>query len=341
MDGGRAVAPIRLGSHSLQGRVFSAPMAGIADPPLRGLWRDLGASYTVGEMTTAEPSLRHSSKTQKRFYVDPSDPLPVIQLAGTDPQKLADAARHAVDLGARVIDINMGCPAKKVCQVAAGSALLRDEALVARILSAVVHAVDVPVTLKFRTGWSPEQRNALAIGRLAQELGVQMLTLHGRTRACGFKGEAEYDTVAELKSLVSIPVVVNGDIDSADKAKRILAHTQADAVMIGRAALRQPWIFAQIQASLSGGRNLPAPTIAQMHDRLLRYLEAHYAHHGADTGLRTARKRIHFMLSDVVGGETFCRHFMALETPDEQRASLELFLHQSAARHPFFEYICS
>jgi tRNA-dihydrouridine synthase B len=313
-------------------------MAGLADAPLRQLWRDFGASHTVGEMTTADPSLRHSNKTRKRFYVDPDDPLPVIQLAGTDPQTLADAARHAQDLGARIIDINMGCPAKKVCQVAAGSALLRNETLVARILDAVVRAVSVPVTLKFRTGWSPESRNALTIGQLAEGLGIQMLTLHGRTRACGFRGQAEYDTVARLKSAVRIPVVVNGDITTPEQARSVLAGTGADAVMIGRAALREPWIFARMAAAIDDQSSAPSPSIASLHDRLLTYLTAHHQHHGDDEGTRMARKRIHFMLSNVYGGKEFCQDFMQIQTPQGQLDALEKFLKQSAARHPFFEY---
>ncbi len=335
---------MKIGAYELPNRVFAAPMAGIADRPLRRLWRSLGAGYAVGEMTTADPRLRASAKTTRRLRIDDDGDLagtgPVaVQLAGADPVMLADAARHCVDLGAQVIDINMGCPAKKVCNAACGSALLRDEDLVARILAAVVGAVPVPVTLKLRTGWSPDRRNALRIGRLAEATGIQMLTLHGRTRACGFGGSAEYDTIAEVKAGVRIPVVANGDIDSPEKALDVLARTGADAVMIGRAAQRRPWIFREIDHFLRHGTKMAPQPIVELRPLLLRHLDEHYLHYGEPLGARTARKRIHFLARGLRGGDALCERVNATEDSAQQRRALDEFLLEAAARGPFFEYI--
>ncbi len=330
---------MKIGPHQLPNRVLAAPMAGIADRPLRRLWRALGAGYVVGEMASADPRLRASAKTARRLHVDAQDGLRVVQLAGADPSYLADAARYSVDQGAQIIDINMGCPVKKVCNAACGSALLRDEALVARIIEIVVAAVPVPVTLKYRTGWAPQERNAVRIGRLAEDAGIQMLTLHGRTRACGFRGQAEYDTIAAVKAQVRIPVVANGDIDSPEKAREVLAYTGADAVMIGRAAQERPWIFREIDHFLRTGTKLAPIHISKVHKLLLAYLDEHYFHYGEVIGARTARKRIHFLTRGLVGAELLRGRVNATENSLEQRQALQEFLLEAAARAPVFEYI--
>jgi len=252
---------------------------------------------------------------------------------------LAEAARYCVDLGADIIDLNMGCPVKKVCNAASGSALLRDEPLVARILEAVVGAVSVPVTLKLRTGWAPQERNAPRLCRIAESIGVQMLTLHGRTRACGFGGHAEYDTIAEVKSLVRIPVVANGDIDTPEKARAVLDHTGADAVMIGRAAQARPWLFREMEYFLRHGVHRAPPAIAELAPLLLAHLDEHYAHHGEFIGVRSARKRIHFLARGLRGGAALCDRVNRIEDSAEQRRAYADFLIESAARGPFFEYI--
>jgi len=339
---------MRIGAYELSNRVLAAPMAGIADRPLRRLWRALGAGYAVGEMTTADPRLRGSAKTTRRLALDcdhdavasASAAGPVaVQLAGADPLQLAEAARYCVDLGAQVIDINMGCPAKKVCNAACGSALLRDEQLVTRIIAAVVAAVPVPVTLKLRTGWAPQSRNAARIGRMAEDAGVQMLTLHGRTRACGFTGSAEYDTIAEVKSRVRIPVVANGDIDSPEKARAVLDYTGADAIMIGRAAQSRPWIFMEIDYYLRHGTKMAPIPIARLRPHLLRHLDEHYAHYGDVLGARTARKRIHFLARGLRRGDALCERINQMEDCAQQRRAFDEFLIEAAAHGPFFEYI--
>jgi tRNA-dihydrouridine synthase B len=330
---------MKIGAIDIPGRVFAAPMAGIADRPLRRLWRALGAGYSVGEMTTADPRLRTSVKTTRRLMSDGQDGTIAVQLAGADPAMLADAARYCVDLGAHVIDINMGCPVKKVCNAASGSALLRDEALVARIIGAVVGAVAVPVTLKLRTGWEPQNRNAPRLCRMAEAAGVQMLTLHGRTRACGFRGTAEYDTIAEVKSLVRIPVIANGDIDSPEKARAVLQHTKADAVMIGRAAQARPWIFREIEYFLHHGTRMAPIRIEEVRPLLLAHLDEHFALYGDFIGARSARKRIHFLARGLRNGAQLCELVNQTESCAEQRRALEEFLGEAAARSPFFEYI--
>jgi tRNA-dihydrouridine synthase B len=330
---------MKIGTVEVPGRVFAAPMAGIADRPLRRLWRSLGAGYAVGEMTTADPRLRDSAKTTRRLTCDGEDGPIAVQLAGADPAALAEAARYCVDLGAQVIDINMGCPAKKVCNAASGSALLRDEALVARIIESVVAAVAVPVSLKLRTGWAPQNRNAPRICRMAESAGVQMLTLHGRTRACGFRGTAEYDTIAEVKSLVRIPVIANGDIDSPQKAWAVLEHTKADAVMIGRAAQARPWIFREVEHFLEHGTAMAPIRIEEVRPLLLRHLDEHFGHYGDFIGARSARKRIHFLARGLRGGAQLCERVNQTEDCAEQRRALEYFLSEAAARSPFFEYI--
>ena len=330
---------MQIGAYVLPNRVFAAPMAGIADRPFRRLCRALGAGYAVGEMATADLRLRASRKTSQRLSCEGEGALFAIQLAGADPRMLADAARYAADRGAQILDINMGCPAKKVCNAAAGSALLRDEALVARIIESVVQAAAIPVTLKLRTGWSPQNRNALRVCRMAESAGIQLLVLHGRTRTCGFGGAAEYDTIAEVKSQVRIPVVANGDIDTPEKAAYVLSYTAADAVMIGRAAQSRPWIFREIDHFLRNGTKLAPMRITELHPLLMRFLDEHHLHHGELAGARSARKRIHFFVRGLRGGRQLCERINRTENCAEQRRALDDFLHESAARHPFFEYI--
>ena len=324
---------MRIGSHELNNRLFAAPMAGVTDRPFRRLCRRFGAGYAVAEMAASNPRLWASEKTMRRLNHDGEHAPVAVQLAGADPLMLAEAARYNVDRGAQIIDINMGCPAKKVCAVASGSALLRDEVLVARILEAVVAAVDVPVTLKFRTGWSPEHRNALRIARLAENAGIRMLTLHGRTRACGFSGRAEYETIAAVKRAVSIPVVANGDIDSPQKARDVLAVTGADAVMIGRAAQGRPWIFREIEHFLATGEPLPPPTVDEVRPLLQEHLQEHYGFYGAAQGVRTARKHIIWYTRRLVGGGEFCDRMNRIDEPRAQAAAVDAFLQEHGRRY--------
>ncbi len=324
---------MRIGSHELTNRVFAAPMAGVTDRPFRRLCRHLGAGYAVAEMAASNPRLWASEKTMRRLNHDGERAPVAVQLAGADPSMLAEAARYNADRGAQIIDINMGCPAKKVCAAACGSALLRDEALVARILEAVVGAVDVPVTLKFRTGWSPEHRNAVRIARLAENAGITMLTLHGRTRACGFAGHAEYETIAAVKRAVSIPVVANGDIDTPRKASEVLAASGADAVMIGRAALGRPWIFREVEHFLASGQLLPPPSVEEIRPLLRQHLHEHYAFYGDRQGVRTARKHIGWYTRRLAGGGEFCARMNCIDTPREQAAAVDAFLREHGARN--------
>jgi tRNA-dihydrouridine synthase B len=277
-------------------------------------------------MAASNPQLWASEKTMRRLNHD-GEPAPVaVQLAGADPEVLAQAARFNVDRGAQIVDINMGCPAKKVCNVACGSALLKDEGLVEQILAAVVAAVDVPVTLKYRTGWDPQHRNALAIAHRARNAGIAMLTLHGRTRACGFRGTAEYDTIRAVKAAVDIPVVANGDIDSPEKAAAVLAYTDADAVMVGRAAQGRPWIFREIDHYLRTGRTLAAPTVDELRPLLASHLEDHHRFYGEVLGVRTARKHIIWYTSRLAGGAAFCERVNRIERCDEQLRAVDEFL---------------
>jgi tRNA-dihydrouridine synthase B len=283
-------------------------------------------------MAASNPRLWASEKTSRRLNHDGERAPVAVQLAGADPRMLAEAARFNVDRGAQIIDINMGCPAKKVCAVASGSALLRDEALVARILHAVVAAVEVPVTLKFRTGWSAENRNALRIARLAEDAGVRMLTLHGRTRACGFAGSAEYETITAVKRAVSIPVVANGDVDSPRKAREVLAATGADAVMIGRAAQGRPWIFREMEHFLATGEDLPPPTVDELRPLLQEHLQEHYSFYGAAQGVRSARKHIIWYTRRLAGGDEFCARMNRIDEPQAQAAAVDEFLQEHGHR---------
>ncbi len=322
---------MRIGSHLLKNRLVVAPMAGVTDRPFRQLCKKLGAGMAVSEMVTSNSLLYGSAKTARRANHDGEvDPISV-QIAGADPQMMAEAARHNVDRGAQIIDINMGCPAKKVCNVMAGSALLQDEALVARILDAVVKAVpEVPVTLKIRTGWDREHRNALNILRVAENAGIQALAMHGRTRACAYTGEAEYDTLRAVKSQATIPVIANGDITTPEKARFVLAYTGADAVMIGRAAQGRPWIFREIEHFLATGTHLPQPEVSEIHTVLLEHIHELYAFYGDITGVRVARKHISWYTRGLVGSSSFRHTMNQLESVAEQLAAVNDYFSQAA-----------
>ena len=300
-------------------------MAGVTDRPFRQLCKQLGAGYAVSEMAASNPRLWASEKSTRRTDHDGEMEPKAVQIAGADPQELADCAKFNVDRGAQIIDINMGCPVKKVCNSWCGSALLQDEALVARILDAVVGAVDVPVTLKFRTGWNRSNKNALRIARIAEDAGIRMLTLHGRTRADGYSGEAEYDTIAAVKAAARIPVVANGDITSPEKARLVLARTGADAVMIGRAAQGRPWICREIDHYLRTGLQLPAPAVEEVRALMAEHLQAHYAFYGEFLGVRTARKHIGWYVRDLPGGEEFRQRMNKLESTAEQLQAVDNF----------------
>ncbi len=309
---------MQIGPYKLSSRVVLAPMAGVTDRPFRQLCRDLGAGMAVSEMVSSNSLLWGSAKTLRRAdHSGESEPRSV-QIAGADPGMMAAAARHNADNGAQIIDINMGCPAKKVCNVMAGSALLRDEGLVARILEAVVAAVEVPVTLKIRTGWDPRSRNAVQVARIAEASGIQALAIHGRTRACGYRGEAEYETIAAVKDTVGIPVIANGDIASPEKAARVLEITGADAIMIGRAAQGRPWIFREINHYLDTGSHLPPPRVEEIRDLLLGHLENLYAFYGEYTGLRVARKHISWYSKGQPGGAAFRQAVNRAGSTEEQ-----------------------
>ena len=316
---------MRIGAHVLRNGLFVAPMAGVTDQPFRTLCRRFGAGLAVSEMVSSRPELRGTRKSRLRLeHRGEASPVSV-QIAGADPAMMADAARFNAAEGAQIIDINMGCPAKKVCNVAAGSALLSDESLVARILEAVVAAVDVPVTLKIRTGPDPARRNALRIARIAESAGVQLLAVHGRTRACGFRGEAEFETVAEVKAGVRIPVIANGDIATPEEAKRVLELTRADGIMIGRAAHGRPWIFREFLYFLNEGKKLSPPTTAEMRSVVLEHLEGIYSLYGEELGLRIARKHIGWYTRGLPGGEAFRREANAIESARAQHAAVARF----------------
>ena len=316
---------MQLGAHELRNGLFAAPMAGVTDRPFRTLCRRFGAGLAISEMVSARPELRGTRKSRLRLeHRGEASPVSV-QIAGADPAMMAEAARINAAEGAQIIDINMGCPAKKVCNVAAGSALLSDEPLVARILAAVVAAVDVPVTLKIRTGPSPERRNALRIARIAEAAGVSLLTVHGRTRACGFRGAAEFETIAEVKAGVRIPVIANGDIATPEEARRVLAFTGADGIMIGRAAHGRPWIFREFLYFLNEGRKLPPPTAMEMRAVVLEHLEGLYGLYGEELGLRIARKHIGWYTRGLPGGEAFRREANEILSAPAQLAAVGRF----------------
>ncbi len=309
---------MQIGPYNLANNLILAPMAGVTDRPYRLLCRRLGAGMVVSEMISSNALLWNSEKTRRRICHEGEGAPRSVQIVGADPHLMAQAARLNAEHSAQIIDINMGCPAKKICNTLAGSALLRDEKLVGAILEAVVKAVDIPVTLKIRTGWDPENRNALNIARIAEDAGIQALTIHGRTRACGFRGEAEYDTIAAVKAAIKIPVIANGDIDSPEKAKQVLATTGADAVMIGRAAQGRPWIFREVQHYLATGEKLPEPELTEVRDLMLEHLENLYAFYGAHTGVRVARKHIAWYTKGCPQGAAFRQHINQVDGASEQ-----------------------
>jgi tRNA-dihydrouridine synthase B len=309
---------MQLGPHRIEPKVILAPMAGVTDKPFRLLCKRLGAGLAVSEMTTSDPRFWTTSKSLHRMdHVGEPDPISV-QIAGTVPTIMADAARYNVDHGAQLIDINMGCPAKKVCNAWAGSALMREPQLVAHIVEAVVNAVDVPVTLKIRTGWDAEHRNAPEIARIAEDAGIQALAVHGRTRDQQYTGTAEYDTIAAIKATLRIPVIANGDIDSPEKARFVLDATGCDAVMIGRAAQGRPWIFGQVAHYLATGERLPEPSLQQVRDILLGHLEHLHQFYGEVSGVRIARKHLGWYAKDRPENAAFRAVVNQAQTADEQ-----------------------
>lgn len=316
---------MQIGKYKLENNLVLAPMAGVTDRPFRQLCKTLGAGMAVSEMVSCNSLLRGSAKTLRRANHD-GETLPIsIQIAGADPIQMGEAARFNEAEGAEIIDINMGCPAKKVCNVSAGSALLKDEPLVARILEAVVNAVSIPVTLKIRTGWDPLNKNGVIIAKIAESLGIKALSIHGRTRSCYFKGEAEYQTIAEIKAAVSIPVIANGDIQTPEKAKWVLEYTKADGLMIGRGAQGKPWIFREITHYLKTGHYLPEPTPIEIKGILLGHLENLYEFYGAHMGTMIARKHVSWYSKGQMQGARFRDQFNRLETPDEQYHAIETF----------------
>ncbi|WP_161864791.1 tRNA dihydrouridine synthase DusB [Pseudomonas yangonensis] len=318
----------RIGPYTLPNRLILAPMAGVTDRPFRQLCRRLGAGLVVSEMVTSDVRLWNSRKSSLRL-LHAGDPEPLsVQIAGGDPQMMADAARKNVELGAQIIDINMGCPAKKVCNKAAGSALLRDEPLVREILDAVVGAVDVPVTLKIRTGWDRANKNGVTVAKIAEDAGISALSVHGRTRADLYTGEAEYETIAAIKQAVSIPVFANGDIDSPEKAKAVLDATGADALLIGRAAQGRPWIFREIEHYLRTGETLPAPSLLEVERILLEHLAALHAFYGELMGVRIARKHVGWYLATLPGAREFRAQFNRLDSTDAQCAHVRAFFRE-------------
>ena len=312
---------MRLGAFELPNRLFVAPMAGVTDRPFRMLCRRLGAGYAVSEMVTSRRELWNSLKTSRRAD-HAGEPGPIaVQIAGVDPREMADAARYNIDRGAQIIDINMGCPAKKVCNVFAGSALMSNESLALSIVEAVVAACaphGVPVTLKMRTGRCDGEKNAPALACRAEAAGIAMLTVHGRTREQGFKGSAEYDTIAAVKAALTIPVVANGDIDSPERARAVLVRTGADALMIGRAAQGRPWLFREIAHFLATGEHLPAPTVAEAGRWLTEHLQDHYALYGEFIGVRSARKHIGWALRELPGGDAFRAEINRIDDCEQQ-----------------------
>ncbi|MHB0766805.1 tRNA dihydrouridine synthase DusB [Stutzerimonas sp. NM35] len=322
------MSAVRIGPYILPNRLILAPMAGVTDQPFRQLCRRLGAGLVVSEMVTSDVRLWNSRKSRLRLQHD-GDPEPrSVQIAGGDPQMLAEAARRNVELGAQIIDINMGCPAKKVCNKAAGSALMKDELLVARILEAVVTAVDVPVTLKIRTGWDRQNKNGLRVARIAEQSGIAALAVHGRTRADLYTGDAEYETIARIKQAVSIPVFANGDIDSPLKARQVLKDTGVDALLIGRAAQGRPWIFREIDHFLDTGELLPAPGLDEIERILLDHLDALHAFYGEVMGARIARKHVSWYLATQPGAREYRSRFNRLENRDAQCASVRAFFEE-------------
>lgn len=316
---------IQIGKHKLENNLILAPMAGVTDRPFRMLCKQMGAGMAVSEMVSSNSLLRGSLKTRRRANHE-GETLPrSIQIVGSDPAMMAEAARYNEAEGAEIIDINMGCPAKKVCNTLAGSSLLKDEPLVARILDSVVKSVSIPVTLKIRTGWDHHHKNGVHIARIAEQSGIQALAVHGRTRSCYFKGEAEYDTIAAIKAAVNIPIIANGDIETPEKAKWVLERTKADGLMIGRAAQGRPWIFAEIDHYLKTGNLLPEPSKEKIKSILLGHLINLYEFYGEQTGTRIARKHVSWYSKGQSGSARFRYDFNRLETAHEQQTAIEQF----------------
>ena len=323
---------MQIGPYKLRNQLVLAPMAGVTDRPFRQLCKKLGAGLAVSEMVSCNSALWGSKQTLRRMdhagEVEPRS----IQIAGADPEMMAQAAQFNVERGAQIIDINMGCPAKKVCNIMAGSALLQNEDLVKKILDAVVAAVNVPVTLKIRTGWDPENRNALSVARIAEQAGIQALAIHGRTRACAYKGEAEYETIRCVKQETSLPVIANGDITSPENAREVLEFTGADGVMIGRAAQGRPWIFREIEHYLSTGQLLPGPGVEEIRTIMIEHLYNLYAFYGEYTGVRMARKHIAWYSKGQPDGAAFRQRVNRVETIDEQLRMTHAFFDSLSER---------
>ncbi len=316
---------MQIGPYILKNNLIVAPMAGVTDRPFRQLCKKMGAGMAVSEMVSCNSLLWGSEKTKRRAnHEGEVDPISV-QIAGADPAMMAEAASYNVEQGAQMIDINMGCPAKKICNTMAGSALLQNEKLVGKILDSVVGAVDVPVTLKIRTGWDRDHKNALVIARIAENAGIQALAIHGRTRACAYNGNAEYDTIAAVKNHVKIPIIANGDIRTPEEAKKVLEYTAADAVMIGRAAQGRPWIFREISHYLATGNHLPLPEVNEIHHVLVNHLYDLYDFYGEYSGVRIARKHISWYTKGLIGSAGFRHAMNRLQTTDEQLAAVNEF----------------
>ena len=329
---------MQIGPYKLKNNLVVAPMAGVTDRPFRVLCKRLGAGMAVSEMVTSNSLLYGSAKTLRRANHEGEVEPISVQIAGADPKMMAEAAKYNVDNGAQIIDINMGCPAKKICNVMAGSALLKDEPLVAQILKAVVGAVDVPVTLKIRTGWDKQNRNAVTVAKMAEDIGIQALAMHGRTRACGYTGDAEYDTIAAVRQAVGIPLIANGDITTPEKAKLVLEKTGADAVMIGRAAQGRPWIFREIEHYLATGEHMPAPEVGEIRAVMLEHLHDLYAFYGDLTGMRVARKHISWYTKGLVGSASFRHEMNQLQSIPAQLDAIETFFAELQQRGDRLQY---
>ena len=329
---------MQIGPHQLKNNLVVAPMAGVTDRPFRMLCKKMGAGLAVSEMVTSNSLLYGSEKTKRRANHEGEVSPISVQIAGAEPAMMAEAARHNVENGAQIIDINMGCPAKKICNVMAGSALLRDEPLVSQILKAVVNAVDVPVTLKIRTGWDRQNKNAIQIARMAEDIGVQALTIHGRTRNDLYHGDAEYDTIAAVKQAIKIPLIANGDITTPEKAKFVLDYTQADAVMIGRAAQGRPWIFRETEHFLNTGEHMLPPTVDEIHQVMLEHLHDLYAFYGDLTGMRVARKHISWYTKGLSGSAAFRHNMNTLQTIELQLQAINEFFAELRARNERLVY---
>jgi len=317
---------MKIGPYELTSPFVLAPMAGVTDAPFRALCRKFGAGMTTSEMTTADISLWKTAKSRRRLDLDLDAEPVAVQIAGSEPRQLATAARACVERGAQIIDINMGCPAKKVCRKLAGSALLKDETLVADILTAVVAAVEVPVTLKIRTGWDPEHRNGVAVAHIAEQSGIQALAVHGRTRACRYKGNAEYDTIARIKESVSIPVIANGDIACAEKSLEVLRLTNADGLMIGRGAQGRPWIFRELELGLKNGSVFSPLAKRQLRDIMLGHLQDMHCFYGEEDGVRVARKHLSWYCQNLVNADEYRYQVVRVRSSEEQlRLTREYF----------------